>query len=114
VDIKITSSDGVTVVKIHGRIVEGEPAEELQRALRSLVRDKKANTILDVSEVGWLDSTGIGLLVSHYVSVTKLGGKVLILKANDKIKTLMRLVHLDDRFGWTEDMNEALAWFDAS
>jgi hypothetical protein len=36
------------------------------------------------------------------------------LKASDKIKTLMRIVHLYDRFGWSDDVNEARAWFDHS
>jgi anti-anti-sigma factor len=112
-EIRVNPSENVSVVEIRGRIVEGEPAEEFDKALRGLVRDKRFNTILDVSEVGWFDSTAIGILVSHYVSVKKLGGKVLLLKANDKIKTLMRLVHLYDRFGWADEMGEARFWFDS-
>ncbi len=111
-EIKVNPSDNVTVVEIRGRIVEGEPANELDRALRTLIRDKKVNTILDVSEVSWFDSTAIGILVSHYVSAKKLDGRVLLLKANDKIKTLMKVVHLYDRFGWTDEMDEARSWFE--
>lgn len=111
-EIKVHPSASVTVVEIRGRIVEGEPAAEVDKVLRGLIRNKKVNTILDVSEVSWFDSTAIGILVSHYVSAKKLGGRVLLLKANDKVKTLMKLVHLDQRFGWADDMDDARAWFE--
>ncbi len=111
-EIKVNPFGKVTVVEIRGRIVEGEPANELDRALRTLIRDKKVNTILDVSGVGWFDSTAIGILVSHYVSAKKLDGRVLLLKANEKVKSLMKLVHLYDRFGWADEMDEARSWFE--
>ncbi|HEX9725197.1 MAG TPA: STAS domain-containing protein [Vicinamibacteria bacterium] len=112
--IKVSPEGEPAVVEVSGRIVEGRPADDLEKALRGLIRDKRINTIVDVSKVSWFDSTAIGILISHYVSSTKLGGRVLLLKASDKIKTLMRIVHLYDRFGWSDDVNEARAWFDHS
>lgn len=111
-DVKVNPEGGFAIVEVSGRIVEGPPADEFEKALRGLIRDKRINTIVDVSDVSWFDSTAIGILISHYVSSTKLGGRVLLLKANDKIKTLMRIVHLYDRFGWADDMNEARGWFE--
>ncbi len=111
-EIKVNPSDNVTIVEIRGRIVEGDSANELHKVLRALIRDKRVHTILDVSEVSWFDSTAIGILVSHYVSAKKLDGRVLLLKANDKVKILMKLVHLYDRFGWADDMDGARSWFE--
>ncbi|MFQ5792051.1 MAG: hypothetical protein ACE5JI_16385 [Acidobacteriota bacterium] len=50
--------------------------------------------------------------MSHYVSVSKLGGRVAILNANDRVKTMMRMVRLDDRFGWAQVLEEALSWLE--
>jgi anti-anti-sigma factor len=111
-NVEITPHGSVTLVEVQGRIVDGQPAEQLQRALKALVRAKKSDTILDLAEVEWFDSLAIGILVSHYVSVTQLGGRILLLKANHKIKTLMRIVRLYDRFGWADDLHDALAWFE--
>ena len=113
-EIKVSPEGEPAVVEISGRIVEGESADDLEKALRALIRDTRINTIVDVSKVGWFDSTAIGILISHYVSSKKLGGQVLLLKANDKIKSLMRMVHLYDRFGWADDMSEARSWFGQS
>ncbi len=113
-EIKVSPEGEPAVVEISGRIVEGESADDFEQALRALIRDKRINTIVDVSQIGWFDSTAIGILISHYVSSKKLGGQVLLLKANDKIMSLMRMVHLYDRFGWADDMNDARSWFEQS
>jgi anti-anti-sigma factor len=110
-EIKATQRDDFTVVEIRGRIVDGEPAEQLHKALRKLVAEKRADTIFDLSGVEWFDSVAIGILVCYYISVSKAGGRTLILQASEKIKKLMKIVHLDDRFGWADDWDEALAWF---
>lgn len=113
-EIKVSPEGEPAVVEISGRIVEGESADDFGKVLRALIRNKRINTIVDVSKVGWFDSTAIGILISHYVSSKKVGGRVLLLKANDKISSLMRMVHLYDRFGWADDMKEARSWFEQS
>jgi len=110
-DLAIIPHGNVTVVKIQGQINDGPPAERLQDALKELIRENKAHTIFDLAGVKWFDSLAIGILVCHYVSVTRLEGKILFLGASDRIKTLMKIVRLDDRFGWADDLDEALSWF---
>jgi len=110
-EIKVSPRGAVTLVALRGRIVDGKAAEQLHRELRSLVAEKKADTIFDLSGVEWFDSVAIGLLVCHYISATQMGGKVVLLQANDKIKKLMKMVRLDDRFEWAGEMDQALAAF---
>lgn len=111
-DIEVIPQGETTLVKVRGRIVDGPPAEKFHGVLRKLISEQKANTIVDLAEVEWFDSIAIGILVSHYVSVSKLGGRVLLLSANDKIKKLMKIVRLDDRFGWKDSLEGARAWFE--
>jgi anti-anti-sigma factor len=112
-EINTSQRDDLTVVEIRGRIVDGEPAEQLHKVLRGLVAEKKSDTIFDLSGVEWFDSVAIGNLVCHYISISKVGGRILILNASDKIKKLMEIVHLEDRFGWADNWDEALAWFNS-
>jgi anti-sigma B factor antagonist len=111
-DIKTTSHGKVTVVEIRGRIVEGEPAEQLNKVLRTLISQGRFHTIVDMEKVEWFDSTGIEIVVAHYVSVIKQGGRILFLKASDRVRHLFKLVRLEDRFGWAQTLEEALAWFE--
>jgi anti-anti-sigma factor len=98
----------ITIVDIQGRIVDGEAAEDFHKELRGLIGEKRSDTIFDLSGVEWFDSVAIGILVSHYISAKRLGGKIVLLKANEKIKKLMHMVKLEDRFRWAEEMDEAL------
>ena len=108
-EIEVTYCGDVTLVVLRGRVVDGKAAEQLHRELRTLIAEKKADTIFDLSGVEWFDSVAIGLLVCHYISATQMGGKIALLQSNDKIKKLMKMVKLDDRFEWAEDMDQALA-----
>ena len=111
-EIEVKPKGTVTVVRVRGRIVDGEPANLLQDALRKLVRAQHVKTVFDFEGVTYLDSLAIGILVSHYVSVSLLGGAIVLLKADDKVAELMRITRLTDRFGWAAELDEAIAWFD--
>ena len=111
IDIEITPHGDVSIVRVTGRIVDGEPAEKLKRCLRQLSEDAPADTILDLEGVTWFDSAAIGILVAHYISRNKHGKRVLLLNAGDKIRRLMDLARLSDRFGWVGSLDEADAWF---
>ena len=112
-DIEVKPRGSITMIRLRGRIVDGEPATLLQDALRKLVRAQRVRTVIDVEEVSWFDSLAIGILVSHYISVSQLDGGIVLVKANEKIRELMRITKLEDRFGWADDFDEASRWFDA-
>ena len=107
-DIEVTQSNDIPVVCLSGRIIDGESVAKLQEILKELANDGKIFTIIDLEHVTYFDSLAIGLLVAHYISVSQRGGRVLLLKADEKIRTLMKMTHLEDRFGWATDLDEAL------
>jgi anti-anti-sigma factor len=110
-EVDVSFHGNVARVRIKGRIVDGEPAERLRETLSKLIQEGKLHTIFDVWEVSWFDSLGIGIIVAHYISVASRGGKVMLLGANKKIRQIVEMVRLADRFGWSWDLDEALAWF---
>lgn len=111
-DIEVKPKGAVTVVRVRGRIVDGDPANRLQDALRKLVRAQHVKTVFDLAGVTYIDSLAIGILVSHYVSVSQLGGGIVLLKADHKVAELMKLTRLSDRFGWATELDDAITWFD--
>ena len=111
-DIEVKPKGTVTVVRVRGRIIDGEPANLLQDSLRNLVRAQHVKTVFDFEGVTYLDSLAIGILVSHYVSVSLLGGGIVLLKADEKVEELMRITRLTDRFGWASELEQAIKWFD--
>lgn len=111
-DAHVSFHGKVAVVRISGRIVDGESADELKATFQKLLQQGRFATIVDVSEVTWFDSLAIGLLVAHYVSSTQRGGAVLLLGAKERIRKLMEVVRLQKLFGWASTLDEALVWFE--
>jgi anti-anti-sigma factor len=110
-EVDVTFHGDVARVRIKGRIVDGKAADQLKQTLSKLLQDGKLNTIFDLWEVTWFDSLGIGILLGHYIPVAGRGGKVMLLGANTKIRQIVEMVRVADRFGWAWDLDEALAWF---
>lgn len=110
-EVDVTFHGDVVRVRIKGRVIDGEAADRLKQTLSKLLQDGKLDTIFDLWEVTYFDSLGIGILVSHYICVAGRGGKVMLLGANKKIRQIVEMVRVADRFGWAWDLDEAVAWF---
>ena len=67
-----------------------------------------------MGDVTWFDSLGIGILLGHYISVTQRGGRVLLLNTGPRISALLKMVRLEDRFGWPSDLDDAAQMFEGS
>jgi len=111
-DIEINLKGDIPVIHLSGRILDGAPAERLQDAFRDVIQEGRIFSIIDLEQVTYFDSLAIGLLVAHYISVTQRGGRVLLLKADKKIRVMMKMARLEDRFEWAADLDEALRMFE--
>ncbi|HSF17300.1 MAG TPA: anti-sigma factor antagonist [Vicinamibacteria bacterium] len=112
IDVTSVGSSGVMLVRVRGRIVDGKPAAELRATLDKLSRERKLRNIIDLEGVSWFDSVGIGILVHHYVSISGRGGKLLLMNASEKMRKLIAMVHLTDRFGWADNLDDAIQWLE--
>ncbi|HJQ42438.1 MAG TPA: STAS domain-containing protein [Jatrophihabitantaceae bacterium] len=89
--------DGLAVVSVRGEIdVYSAPA--LKDELSSLLQGERPTFVVDLSEVGFLDSTGLGALVSARTSATDAGGRVAVVCDRDRILKLFRITGLDGVF----------------
>jgi anti-anti-sigma factor len=111
--VDVSLHGDVARVRVNGRIVDGKPADDLKAALQKIAREGARDTIIDLEEVSWFDSLALGILVAHYASAARRGGRVALVHANEKIRSLMKLARVDDRFGWSADVADALRWLEA-
>jgi anti-sigma B factor antagonist len=107
-EIDVTLDGDIARVHINGRIVDGRPAEDLTATLSRLHREGRTKTIIDLTDVTWFDSLAIGILVAHYTSTVKRGGRVVLSGANDRVRSLMEVAQIADRFRWYSTADEAL------
>jgi len=98
----------VFVVGLDGNIITGEGADTVRGVVRRLLAEGRRKILLDMAHVRWVDSMGIGTLVSALVSVTREGGQIKLLKVRENIKDLLSMTELHTVFATYDDELEAL------
>ncbi|MGQ9635322.1 MAG: STAS domain-containing protein [Bryobacteraceae bacterium] len=84
----------VTVVDVAGRITLGEGASALRENIRDLVAKGNKKILLNLSDVSYIDSSGIGELVSAFTTVTNQGGTLKLLGLTKRVKDLLQITKL--------------------
>ncbi len=99
----------VTVLDLNGKITIGEGSVALRGAIRRLIEENKKKILLNLAGVGYVDSSGIGELVSSFTSVNKEGGQLKLLNLTQKIQDLLAITKLLTVFDVYENESEALS-----
>jgi anti-sigma B factor antagonist len=96
VSIKVTTRQvgDVSVVDVVGRITLGEGASALRETIRGLVAKDQKKVILNLGEVSYIDSSGIGELVSGFTTVTNHGGVLKLLGLTKRVQDLLQITKL--------------------
>jgi len=84
----------VSVIDVSGRITLGEGSSTLRDALRELVTKGQKKILLNLGEVSYIDSSGIGELVSGFTTVTNSGGQLKLLNLTKRVKDLLQITKL--------------------
>jgi anti-sigma B factor antagonist len=101
----------VSVIDVEGRITLGEGSSALREALRDLVTKKQMQILLNLGDVSYIDSSGIGELVSGYTTVSNSGGQLKLLNLNKRVKDLLQITKLYTVFEVHEDEAAAIRSF---
>jgi anti-sigma B factor antagonist len=84
----------VTVVDVAGRITLGEGSSALRDSVRDMVSQGHTKILLNLGEVSYIDSSGIGELVSAFTTVTNGGGHLKLLNLTKRVKDLLQITKL--------------------
>ena len=98
----------VSVLDMNGRITIGEGSVALRTAIRRLLEEGKKKILLNMGGVGYIDSSGIGELVSSFTTVNKEGGQLKLLNLTQKLRDLLAITKLLTVFDVYENEAEAL------
>jgi anti-sigma B factor antagonist len=101
----------VTILDMSGKVTIGEGSVALRTTIRRLLGEGKKNILLNLGSVGYIDSSGIGELVSSFTAVNKEGGTLKLLNLTEKIQDLLAITKLLTVFDVFEDEGEALGSF---
>jgi anti-sigma B factor antagonist len=103
--------DSVSVVDLSGRITLGEGCSQLRELIRDLLAKGHKNILLNLGEVTYIDSSGIGELVSGFTAVSNQGGHLKLLNLTKKVQDLLQITKLLTVFDVHDDEAKAVASF---
>ena len=111
--VKLTTRQvgDVTVVDAVGRITLGEGASTFRDTIRDLASNGQKKMLLNLAEVSYIDSSGIGELVSGFTTVTNMGGQVKLLNLTKRVKDLLQITKLYTVFEVFDDEAAAVRSF---
>jgi anti-sigma B factor antagonist len=98
--LNISEREGVDgiVLDLKGDIIFGEANNALRNGIRNRLMDGETNITLNLKEVGYLDSSGIGELISALTAVSREGGKMILLNPGERIQRLLEISKLTEIF----------------
>ncbi len=106
--------DGVTILDLSGRITLGEGSVQLRDAVRELLSKGQKHILLNLADVNYIDSSGIGELVSAFTTVRNQGGELKLLKLTKKVHDLLQITKLYTVFDIKDDEAQAIGSFKTS
>ena len=101
----------VTIVDLSGRITLGEGSVVLRETVQDLISKGKGKILLNLGDVTYIDSSGIGELVSAFTSVRNKGGQLKLLNLTKKVHDLLQITKLYTVFDVKDDEAGAIAAF---
>ena len=103
--------DGVTIVDLSGRITLGEGSVVLRDTIKDLLGKGQKKILLNLGDVSYIDSSGIGELVSAFTSVRNQGGELKLLNLTKKVHDLLQITKLYTVFDVKDDEATAISAF---
>ncbi len=103
--------DGVTILDLSGRITLGEGSVQLRDAIRDLISKGVKNILLNLGDVNYIDSSGLGELVSAFTTAKNQNADVKLLNLTKKVKDVLQVTKLYTVFDIYDDEASAIGSF---
>lgn len=101
----------VTILEIKGRLVLEDGDAALREAINALAAEGRLNILLNLRDVTYIDSCGVGVLIAKFVSVRRKGGDVRLMHLTQRSRHLMEITRLLQVFQIFNSEDEALRSF---
>jgi len=105
------TQDGIFIVELKGKLMGGPEAQEFHEQLKVAVANGSKKVILDLGGVEWMNSSGLGMLISALTTMRNAGGEMKLARVTDKIESLLVITKLNSVFETHSTVQEAIASF---
>ncbi|MFC2135066.1 STAS domain-containing protein [Bacteroidota bacterium] len=109
--IKTNEKYGAVIVELKGNVMGGPDTQEFSDLLHKLLDDGKKNVVIDLAEVKFMNSSGLGMLISGFTTMKNGGGVFKLANATEKINSLLVITKLITIFENYNSVDEAVESF---
>lgn len=103
-----TEQNAVTIITLSGKIMGGPEAGEINDEIHELIDRGKHKIIIDLQQVEWMNSSGLGILISAITTLKNNNGSMALVHVSDRIMNLLKITKLKDVFAIYDDVESAL------
>lgn len=101
----------VTIIVPKGKIMGGPESTALHDLLHELIKNDRKSIVIDLGKVDWMNSTGLGLLISGLTTLKKADGELKLANVTEKIQSLLTITKLVTVFKSFDTVDEAISSF---
>ncbi len=109
--LKTKDVKGITLIELKGNVMGGPDASSLNEELHKLIDGGKKNIVVDLGDVKFMNSSGLGMLIGALTTVRNAGGQLKLARASEKIESLLIVTKLITVFEHHEKVDEAIGSF---
>jgi len=109
--VKTIEKYGAVVIELKGNVMGGPEAQEFSDTLHKLIDNNKKNVIVDLAETKFMNSSGLGMLISGYTTMKNGGGSMKLANATEKIESLLVITKLISVFEHYTSVEDAVNSF---
>ena len=109
--LKRREEDSVVILEVSGKVMGGPDAQKFSDMTTTLVNEGCDKLIIDLSDVPWMNSSGVGILIKAYTSMKNAGAQVKFLNINERVKSILMVTKLLTVFESYYNREDALASF---
>ena len=106
-ELERTEIDGITIFELSGKIMGGPDAMMMNDQLHQVLESGHNKIIADLSSVEWMNSSGLGVLISGLTTIRDAGGDIRLASVTDKINNLLTITKLSNVFQIFDTVEEA-------
>lgn len=110
-ELKQIKKSDVLIVKLAGDFMGGVESEKFKSMIFDAINNEQLNVVIDLSEVGWMNSTGLGILVTGLSSIRSSGGDLRLASLSERIRRPFEITRLDSIFQIYPTVDDAVLSF---
>jgi anti-sigma B factor antagonist len=99
---------GAVVIELKGNVMGGDDTKDFNELLHKYIDDSKKNIIVDLHDVKFMNSSGLGMLIGGLTTLKKADGNLKLARVTDKIESLLIITKLITIFEFYKDVDEAV------